>query len=46
MPVKEIVSECESKMKKAVEALHDELKTIRTGRASTALVEKIGRAHV
>ncbi len=41
MPTKEIVSESESKMKKASEALHDELKTIRSGRASTALVENI-----
>ncbi len=41
MPVKEIVSDCESKMKKAVEVLHDELKIIRSGRASTALVENI-----
>jgi len=28
-------------MKKAVEVLHDELKTVRTGRASTGLVENI-----
>jgi len=41
MPVKEIVNDSESKMKKAVEALHDELKVIRSGRASTALVENI-----
>ncbi len=41
MPTKEIVSEGESKMKKAVEALHDELKIVRSGRASTALVENI-----
>lgn len=41
MPVKEIVSDCESKMEKALDALHDELKTMRTGRASTALVEGI-----
>ena len=41
MPTKEIVSEAESKMKKAVEALHDELKTVRTGRASTGLVDNI-----
>ncbi len=41
MPTKEIVSESESKMRKAVEALHDELKIIRSGRASTALVENI-----
>jgi len=41
MPTKEIVSEAESKMKKAVEVLHDELKTVRTGRASTGLVDNI-----
>ena len=41
MPTKEIVSDTESKMKKAVEILHDELKTIRSGRASTGLVENI-----
>jgi len=41
MPVKETISECESKMKKAVEVLHNELKTVRTGRASTGLVENI-----
>ena len=41
MPTKEIVSDTESKMKKAVEILKDELKTVRTGRASTGLVENI-----
>lgn len=41
MPVKQIVNDCESKMKKAVEVLHDDLKTVRTGRASTGLVENI-----
>jgi ribosome recycling factor len=41
MPTKGIVSEAESKMKKAVEVLHDELKTVRTGRASTGLVDNI-----
>ena len=41
MPVKEIVNECEAKMKKAAEVLHNELKTVRTGRASTGLVENI-----
>jgi ribosome recycling factor len=41
MPTKEIVSQAESKMKKALDALHDELKAVRTGRASTALVENI-----
>jgi ribosome recycling factor len=41
MPVKEIVSDAESKMKKAIEVLHDELKAFRTGRASPGLVEHI-----
>ncbi len=41
MPTGEIVSECESKMKKAVEVFRDELKAVRTGRASTGLVENI-----
>ncbi len=41
MPVTEIVSESKSKMQKAVEVLEDELKSVRTGRASTGLVENI-----
>ncbi len=41
MPTKELVSQTEAKMKKAFDALHDELKAVRTGRASTALVENI-----
>jgi len=41
MPVKEIISDSESKMKKAVEVLQDELKAVRTGRASTGLVENV-----
>jgi ribosome recycling factor len=41
MPVKKIVSANKSKMYKAVEILQDELKIVRTGRASTALVENI-----
>ena len=41
MPVKQILDEIESRMKKAVEVLHDELKGIRSGRASTGLVENI-----
>ncbi len=41
MSVKEIVSDTESKMAKALEILHDELKTVRSGRASTGLVENI-----
>jgi ribosome recycling factor len=41
MPTKQIVSECESRMKKAIEILKDELKSVRAGRASTGLVENI-----
>lgn len=41
MPTKQIVSECESKMKKAIEILKDELKSVRAGRASTGLVENV-----
>lgn len=41
MPVKQIMTDSESKMKKAVEVLQDEFKAVRTGRASTGLVENI-----
>ncbi len=41
MSVNEILSESESKIKKALEFLHDELKTIRSGMAYTVLVEHI-----
>jgi ribosome recycling factor len=41
VPTKEIVSQSDAKMKKAVEFLHDELKVVRTGRASTSLFEHI-----
>jgi ribosome recycling factor len=41
MPTQATVSDTESKMKKAVEILQDEFKTIRSGRASTGLVENI-----
>ena len=41
MPVKKVVSEHENKMKKAVEALQTSLKSLRTGRASTGLVENL-----
>ncbi len=37
----ETFSETESKMKKAVDILHDEMKTVRSGRASTGLIENI-----
>ena len=41
MPMKEILSDSESKMKKTVEVLQDELKAVRSGRASTGLIENI-----
>lgn len=41
MDVDEILLECEDKMDKAVEYLRGELKGIRTGRASPALVEYV-----
>lgn len=41
MPVKEIVSDSKSKMQKAADILADELKSIRTARASTGLIENI-----
>ncbi len=41
MPTQEIVSDTESKMKKAIEVLQDELKAVRSGRASTGLIENI-----
>jgi ribosome recycling factor len=41
MPVKRIIDDSTSKMKKAVDVLHDELKGLRTGRASTGLVENL-----
>jgi ribosome recycling factor len=39
--VKEILQDVESKMKKTVEAAHREFNTVRTGRASVAIVEGI-----
>jgi ribosome recycling factor len=41
MPVKQIVTDSKSKMQKAADFLAEELKAIRTGRASTGLVENI-----
>jgi ribosome recycling factor len=41
MPVKDIVSQNRQKMDKTVEVFHDELKAVRTGKASTALVENL-----
>ncbi len=39
--IKELLAETEARMAKAVEALEAELRTIRTGRASPALVERV-----
>jgi len=39
--VKEILQETERQMQKAIEALHHHLMTVRTGRASTALVDNL-----
>jgi ribosome recycling factor len=41
MPADDILLDCEEQMEKALEHLRHELKTIRTGRASPALVEHI-----
>ncbi len=41
MTIKEIITDTESKMKKTVESTQREFSAIRTGRASTALVEGI-----
>ncbi len=41
MPVNQVMADSENRMKKAVEVLQDELKGVRTGRASTGLVENI-----
>lgn len=41
MPIKGTITDTETKMKKAVEVLYDELKTVRSGRASTGLIENI-----
>ena len=37
----EVLADCEKKMGKAVESLEHDLTTIRTGRASPALVDRI-----
>src|SRR3954454_19571194 len=41
MPVDDILMDCEEHMEKAVEHLKHELRTVRTGRASPAMVETI-----
>ncbi len=41
MPVNKIITDSEAKMKKAIDVLGDEFKGVRTGRASTGLVENL-----
>ncbi|MDY5465681.1 MAG: ribosome recycling factor, partial [Megasphaera elsdenii] len=41
MEVKEIIAQHEEKMDKTIEALKRELSSIRTGRASTSLLDRI-----
>ena len=41
MPVNKIITDSEAKMKKAIDVLADEFKGVRTGRASTGLVENL-----
>lgn len=41
MPVDKALTDCEAHMKKSVQALQDDLATIRTGRASPALIEHL-----
>lgn len=41
MPIREVMRETEEKMRKAVDFVHAELATIRTGKASPALVENL-----
>ncbi|MDP4237513.1 MAG: ribosome recycling factor, partial [Bacteroidota bacterium] len=38
---KEIIADCDHRMGKAIEACHNELNKIRTGRASTALLDTV-----
>jgi ribosome recycling factor len=39
--IKDILTSAEARMRSAIQVLHDDLATIRTGRASPALVEKL-----
>ncbi len=41
MPTNDAISQSREKMNKAADVFHDELKTVRTGRASTGLVENL-----
>jgi len=45
MPTQKIVNEHKTMMEKAFEHLHNEFKSVRTGRASTGLVENISLPH-
>jgi len=39
--IKDILTSAETRMRSAIQVLHDDLAAIRTGRASPALVEKL-----
>jgi ribosome recycling factor len=39
--IKEILTDCDARMKKSIDAFHNELNKIRTGRASTALLDTV-----
>jgi ribosome recycling factor len=39
--LKDVMNEAEERMQKTIEALHSDLRTVRTGRASPALVERL-----
>lgn len=39
--IKEILADCDIRMKKSIDALHHEMNKIRTGRASTALLDTV-----
>lgn len=39
--IKDVTNECKGRMERAIEALHSDLRAIRTGRASPALLEKL-----
>src|SRR6202050_742516 len=41
MPLDDVLMDCEMHMEKAVDHVHHELRSIRTGRASPAIVENI-----
>ena len=41
MPIKEMMKDGEHRMQGAIEALHREFKTLRTGRASTSMLDGV-----